>query len=272
MSLSKFFKLFLITPLSLFALDQVPWFCTLWEFTLTPKYTYSRYPRVQNGVPPQQHPSNDHLLAFDLAVSPSPDWQVDGEIEFADTPIQSMGFRSGAFQAKYRWLDDLIGDPVSLTTGAVIRGVSSHSLRDVSCPYHSHFNMEVNAVVGREWDHGFDWRVRIFSGGALGMGNRGYPWASGFGVVEGQIRSKHRLGFSIGASFGMGPHRKVDVDHFNGYAFIHHQNVDVGVRYTYVIPIWGHLSLSYARRVFARSFPEKVNFLTVEYRLPFSLF
>ncbi|MGH2638465.1 MAG: hypothetical protein ACRDF4_04185, partial [Rhabdochlamydiaceae bacterium] len=128
-------KLLLLFPISLLGLDRIPWFCNVWEFTFTPTYTYSRYPDVQHGIPHDQRPSNDHILSFDFSLPPSPQWQIDSEVEFADTPKQSMGLRSVAFQVRYLWLDDLLGDPVSLTTGGVIRGVSRHSLKDVSCPY-----------------------------------------------------------------------------------------------------------------------------------------
>ena len=265
-------NLLLLLPISLLGLDRVPWFCTVLEFTFTPTYTYSRYPDVQHGIPHSQQTSNDHVLSFDLAVPPSPNWQVDAEIEFADTPRQKMGFRSGALQIRYLWLDDLLGDPVSLTFGAVGRGVSGHSLRDVSCPYHSNFNFEINTAVGREWDREFAWKMRVLGGASLGIGNRGSPWASGFGMIEGQMHQAHRLGLTIEGAVGFGGQKDVFINDFDGYAFIQHRNIDAGLQYTYVFEVWGKLSLAYTRRLYARSFPEKVNFFTVSYMLPFSLF
>jgi len=265
-------KLLFLLPISLFGLDRIPWFCNVWEFTFTPTYTYSRYPDVQNGVPKNQTPSHDHVLSLDLGFSPSPQWQIDSEAEFADTPRQSMGLRSIAAQARYLWLDDLLGDPVSLTTGAVLRAVTRHSIKDVSCPYHSYMNYEINTALGREWDRGFDWTFRIFGGASLGIANHGYPWTSAFWIIEGQMHHAHRLGLFVDGSLGFGHHKKVFINHFNGYASIEHRNIDAGVKYTYVFEIWGQLSLSYARRLYARSFPEKVNFFTISYMLPFSLF
>ena len=136
-------------------------------------------------MPPLEHPSNDHVLSFDLAFAPSSSWQIDTELEFADTPRQSMGYRSVAFQVRYLWMDDLLGDPVSWTTGGVIRGVSKHSLKDVGCPYHADINFEISTAIGREWDRGFDWRIRLFGGAVVGMANCGYPWMSGFASIEG---------------------------------------------------------------------------------------
>lgn len=265
-------KLLLLLPISLFGLDRIPWFCNVWEFTFTPSYTYSRYPAVQNGVPHKQETSNDHVLTFDFTVPPSPEWQFDTELEFADTPRQSMGLRSGAFQVRYLWLDDVLGDPLSLTTGGVIRGVSGHSVKDVSCPYHSYLNFELNAAAGREWDSGFAWRFRTFGGTSVGMSTRGYPWLCAFLMAEGQMKEAHRLGIFLDGYMGFGHHKRVFINHFKGYASIEHRNIDAGVKYTYVFEIWGQLSLAYTRRLYAKSFPEKVNFFTISYMLPFSWF
>ncbi|HUD01810.1 MAG TPA: hypothetical protein VMR37_05750 [Rhabdochlamydiaceae bacterium] len=265
-------KLLLLLPLSLFSLEIEPWFCNVWEFTFTPSYNYGRFNSVQNGHPQLKKPFNENLLTFDLEVSPSPNWDLDGDVEFAATTAQSMGFRSGALQARYLWLDDVIGDAVSLTTGLSARGVSSRSLRDISCPYHAHANFEANTSIGKEWDQGFDWRLRLYGFGALGMANIGYPWARAFLMFEGNVRSTHRFGIFAEGYFGFGNQERVNTHHFDGYADIRHQNIDAGLKYTYVFEIWGQLSFAYTRRLYAHSFPENVNFFTISYMLPFSLF
>lgn len=264
--------LLLLTPLTLFGLNMEPWFCNLLEFTFTPSYTYSKYRDVQNGHPQLSSASHDHLLTFDLSVPPVPQWEVDFDLEFADTPRQSMGFRSSAVQVRYLCLDDIIGDPVSLTLGSSVRGVSHHSLHDVSCPYHSRVNFEINSSLGREWDTGATWRIRTYGFASLGLANRGFPWTRGFALLEGHFATAQRLALFGEGYFGLGPRSRVNTRRFNGYAFIHHQSVDVGLQYTYHFEIWGHLSLAYTRRLYAHSFPKNVNFFTVSYMLPFSLF
>jgi hypothetical protein len=270
MRMRKF--LLLCLPVSLCALEIEPWFCDIWEFTLTPSYTYGRFHKVQNGHHQLKSPFNEHILAFDLAVPPSPNWELNADVEFADTTQQSMGVRSGAFQARYLWLDDVQGDAVSLTTGLSARAVSGRSLRDVSCPYHSHANFEATASIGKEWDQGFDWHTRVYGLGAVGMGNQGYPWTRAFMTFEGNLHHAHRLGVFAEGYLGFGNQERVRIDHFHGYAFIRHRSLDVGLQYTYAFEIWGHLTFAYSRRVYARSFPENVNFFTVSYMLPFSLF
>lgn len=265
-------KALLLLPISLSALQVQPWFHEIYEFTFTPSYTYSRYRDVQNGHPQLKSASNDHLIAFDLGISPMQKWDVDADLEFADTPRQSLGFRSSALQLRYQWLDDIAGDPVSVTTGISGRGVGGHSLKDVSCPYHSYANFELNSAVGKEWDTGPFWFLRTFGFAAVGMANHGFPWMRALIDLEGNLHHTHRLGLFAEGYFGFGDKTRVHVDHFRGYSSLRHQSIDVGLKYTYAFQIWGRLSLAYTRRVFARSFPENVNFFTICYQLPFSLF
>jgi hypothetical protein len=265
-------KLLTLLPLSLIGFAPDPWFYNVWEFNFTPSYTYSRYRDVQNGHPQLKSVSNDHLLAFDLTLSPQPQWEFAGEVEFADTPRQSMGLRSLALQGRFLWQNDVAGDPVSLTTGLSVREVAGHSLKDVSCPYHFHTNIEANASIGREWSEGFHWQTRLFALGAVGMANRGFPWTRAFIAFEKQWVCAHRLSLFTEGYFGFGPQNRVHTNRFNGYSRIRHQSIDLGASYTYIFEIWGRITAAYTRRLFARSFPERVNFFTVAYTLPFSLF
>jgi hypothetical protein len=259
-------------PSALVALEMKPWLGEVWEFELTPAFTYSRYRNVQNGHPQLSAPSNDYVLAFDLGVAPASHWDFAFEAEFADTPRQKMGYRSAAFQARLLWSDDTVGDPVSFITGISLRGVSRHSLSDVSCPYHSNGNLEVTGALGKEWDSGPDWKVRMYGFGAVGQANRGAPWARFFGMIEGNQCNTHRFDFFFAGYFGFGSKEQVNTDHFDGYSSIHHQSLDVGAGYGYHFEVWGTLRLAYTRRLYAKSFPEKVNFFTISYTLPFSFF
>jgi hypothetical protein len=114
--------------------------------------------------------------------------------------------------------------------------------------------------------------VRSYGGASLGIANQGRPWLSGFAGVEGQMKHAHRLGLFFEGAAGFGSQKRVPINHFHGYGSIKHRNIDVRAQYTYVFEVWGQLSLAYTRRLYARSFPEHVNFFTLSYMLPFSLF
>ena len=261
-----------LIPCALFGLEQKPWIGNVWEFEFTPSLTYGRFSKVQDGFPQIKTPWNTYVLAFDLNVPPTDYWDFGAQAEFADTPKQSMGLRSLAVQIRHQTMNDVAYDPISLTWGFNVRGASRHSLSDVSCPYHSDVNFELTAALGKEWDHGYEWKMRIWGLAAAGMANHGFPWARGLVALESNQMETHRLGLFADGYFGFGDHNFVSINDFHGYASIRHQSVDVGVSYKYYTDIWGHLSLAYAYRVFARSYPERESTLFVSYTLPFSMF
>jgi hypothetical protein len=262
----------LLLPSLLFGLDREPWFTNMWEFNFRPKYTYSYYPSVQGAIQKHQTTSHDNFLTFDLGVCPLDSLSVDVDLEFADTPIQKMGYRSSAVQARYQWLDDIVGDFATITTGAIFRGVSRHGLKDPSCPYHSDVNGALNFSIGKEWDKDQYWTVRMFGYGAGGIANHGSCFAHYLVSIQTNTHNHHRFGLFNEGYFGFGHKESLNIDRFHGYASIHHQSLDVGIRYSYVFPIWGHFTLMYTRRVYAKLFPQDVNFFTMSYTLPFSFF
>lgn len=254
------------------ALEVAPWFGEIWEFHLRSNYTYYRFSHVQNGYPDLKHPWNTQLLAFSLEVPMKDTFDTEVEIEFAHTSQQSWGFRSCAGQFRYLLLDDVAGDPISLMVGANIRGVSHRSLRDISSPYHAEANFEVNSAVGKEWSYMQYWRMRSFAFAGMGIANRGSLWIRGLAAFEGNYQDRHQYQVFANTYWGFGPNRRVNIDHFNGYAKIHHQSIDLGAGYSYLFDMWGSLNLNYAFRVYAHSFPEYVNFFALTYNLPFSFF
>jgi len=269
--LGKIFFFFCQSGALLYALNVEPWYRNLWEFTFSPSYTYDYFRSIQRGRPSSVS-SNNHLLLFHLDFPPSVSWELDTELEFAATSFQGMGFRSSGWQARYLWLDDVAGDPISLTTGWSFRGVSRRNLKDLDCPYHATLNFEGNISCGKEWGHPNEGYLRACGFGALGWGNKGSLWVRFLGRIEKNIAHSHRWQLSLQGYFGLGHQVIVNTLHFNGYGSIRHKSLDCTLEYSYLFRVWGELSFSYSRRVYARSFPQGVNFFMIKYLLPFSLF
>ncbi len=259
--------LLVLLPISLSALEMKPWFGDLYEFYFTADYTYSRYNKVDNAHPPLKHPSNDQLIYLGLEFSPSSEWDADIDLEFVNTPRQSWGYRSFALQVRRLWLDENYDDPLSVTTGFNFRNVNHLSLTDISCPYATAYDFEMNLAIGKEWCP-----CRIFALGAIGIGTGGATWAKAHGAFEGNWDQTHRYEFFVDSLFGFGADQIIHIEHFHSYAHIHYQAVDLGLAYTYATQVWGNLSFSYAHRVYAQSFPANTNFFMLSYTLPFSLF
>ncbi len=253
-------------------LETQPWMSDPYELDFDTAFTYSHYPKVEGASRQLKHPSNDRLLAMDLKLTASQNFDVQLEAEFADTPRQKWGWRSGAAQARYRWLNDINGDPFSLVTGADVRIVSQHSLRDVSCPYHSNFNAELSTAAGKEWSKDSNWTMHLWGTLKAGIANHGAPWLLSELVWRRNWADTHRFTLFAEGYFGFGGREHVNVDHFHGWSHFHHQSIDLGTGYGYHFHTWGTLSLTYAYRVYARAFPERINFVMLRYCLPFSPF
>jgi len=264
--------LLLSHPILLLALQTKPWLGNPYEFDFESAFTYSRYRKVEGASKQLKSPSNDYDLFFDLGFTPRYNIDVRAEFELAETPRQNFNWRSAALQARYQWLNDIAGDPISLTTGVNFRAVPHHSLKDVSCPYASYANYELTLSLGKEWSKEGEWTMRTYGYATVGMANHGFPWMHDIVTWQFNWQDTHALFLFTVGDFGFGHQQHVNVHRFNGWGEFLHQSIDLGLAYRYRINIWGTLTVSYAYRLFAHNFPQRVNFFTLTYHLPFSFF
>lgn len=252
-------------------LEVRPWLDPLLEFYFCPTYNYNYFKRVDGADPHHSYPSSNQVISIDGRVSPMTHWDVQVEVEGTHTPRQSWGYRSAAIQGRFQWGDDIAGDPISGTLGLHVREVSSHSLADISSPYHATLNFELHSAIGKEWSQEGVWTLRTWGMVGAGMGNRGFPWIRAIGGVEKSWNHRHRLGaFGIGY-IGLGNKQHIHVEHFHGWGQFQHQSVDIGFTYQYHFDIYGDLSLTYSTRIYAHVFPEFVQSVTLAYQFPFSV-
>ena len=255
---------------SLSALEVQPWFCDVYEFDLTTSYAYSRFNTVQGGVPQLTSPFNVNVAQVGLEFSPAPEWSLDAEAQVADTSAVSFNFRSGAFQVRYLWLDDIVGDSISFDTGFSTRATSSRSLRDISCPSHGNVDFELNFSLGKELDTSDNWRWRLWGFGAVGHANRGSPWVRAILAIETKLQEIHKLGLYAWGSNGYGRHSHLSTTNFYGYGKIRQKSIDLSLSYSCQIGVWGTLRFDVARRVLAKVCPQNVTTGAISFIFPFS--
>lgn len=259
-------------PLAGAAFEESPWLGQPLEFRWDMAYTYSQYSKVQDALIPLRHTSHDHLFVFGIDAPLSEFWDTGIELEITDTPRETWRTRSFGAEIRRLWLNDIEGDFITLTTGAIFRYVPLVPIQDISTPYHYRFNYELNAAVGKEWEQEGFWRFRTFGFFGAGIANRGSPWIRADLAVGFNQEERFQYELFTRTYWGFGEQKEVNIEHFHGYARIHHQSIDLGVNLRYILEVWGSFSFEYAHRVYARSFPESVNFFTVRYQLPFCLF
>lgn len=260
----------ILLPLLLSAIEAQPWFGDCLEFHFLGSYSYSYFDKVQKSSPPLDYTFHANDVYLGLDFSPTPEWSVDGDLQFVDTSKQNFNFRSLALQARYLWADDIIGDRASFATGGSARFTNTDSLRDISCPSHANFDFELNASIGKEIDVSDEWALRMWAFAAIGHANRGSPWIRGIVALETNYDDRHKFAGFVEGINGYGRRTTVFINDFNGYAKLRQKAIDIGIRYGYRIGVFGTLRFSYIRRVLAKSCPEDVNTFLISYLLPFS--
>lgn len=268
----KWLALFFLTPIALISFSLEPWFTPLAEFQFRPSYAYEHYPSVAQGKNPTRYSSNNHLIGLNLGVSFWPNWDAEIEGDFSRTRELNWQAQKIGLQLRYLLLDDVAGDPVSLAVGGQLFFVPTRNMRDVSSPYHSQGNAQLGLSIGKEIDQIFQWKWRFWGYVGAGIANRGAPWLRPLIALEGKFYHRHVLQLTGEGYVGFGGRHRVDIAQMDGYANISHRSIDVGLRYTYLIPIWGDLSFKYGFRPYAHAFPKYLSCFLIEYRFPFSIF
>ena len=271
--MKKQIPLALILTSSLFALEESPWLEFPYEFHFKTAFSESYYSEIQGATYPRKRYENswNEQLNLGLSVTTMSLLDIELEGEFFQTKATSFTLESLALQLRWQLLDDIQGDPFSLTLGGNTRFVPDHALHDPYVPYQGLINFEALMSIGREFDVAFDWTKRFFLFSALGIANQGAPYLK----IDAQFdvhRKSHLFAFLIKTNFGFGQKDRVPVDHFHGYSAIWHQSVDLGVAYQYLFDIYGKLGIELSYRPYAKNFPKNFSKVEIRYDFPFSIF
>ena len=265
--------IFLLSGVGVSAFENQPWFAYPYEFHFRTELDLSYYTSVEGGIPPVNDSSWNQVLTGNLGVNTLSQFDTQIEVAGFNTTRTTATLLSAGIQERYQFLDDITGDPISLAVGVNFRFVPGHSLTDPYCPYHGIANFEANIALGKEFDHLQFWVYRFYAIGAVGMANKGSPWARGFASFEFNGKeNKNQCGVNLDSYFGFGDQTSVNVAQFDSYANIRHQSVDLSAFYRRAFESWGALSIQLGYRVYAENYPQNLIGLQIKYDLPFSVF
>lgn len=270
--MKKYALLALCLPHLCFALEEAPWYGDVYQFNFLANYEYNFFKKVSNATPQLRSTFNTNVFGVGLDLTAPESWNWEAELEFADTTTISTGYRSFAFQVRKLWLDDVACDPISFSTGFVYRDASANLRKALSTPYHARANFEIHAAIGKEWSRCYYWSFRTFATAAIGQGTKWSPWLRADLFLWWNGHDCYQLYLFGRSYFGLGHRTTVPVDRFRGWSHIGHQSIDLGIGYRYFFGIYGNFRFDYIYRVYARSYPERVNFFEFTYELPFSCF
>jgi hypothetical protein len=274
-----FFLAFFLLPSVMFATELKPWFGKNLEIESRTGYLLQAYRSIDVVRGPHHLPSVNsffHLslsfAATDLSVASIPDMSAEIEAVAADTRHRSFGMDALKATGRFRWMNDVPGDdPISLTTGLTLTQVFKQALHDIGSFHHGGIEAEAHVAFGKEHPWKRFWTSRWWGVFAIGIADIGSPWLRGQAAWEHNKCDKHRLRFFCDSLWGLGKRGLRLYVPFRGYGPIHHQSVDVGIRYSYLFDWAGRLSVGYARRIYALNCPKNANTAFISIFYPFGL-
>lgn len=267
-----FFLFFIFSQAS--ATEYAPWFGPAFLPEIRLSSAYQGFNEIDSNRRHHVYPGNDFFadLSVSLAIDPIVLWPVSVELEsiLARTHHRTFGFDCFKVTGRYQWLDDIVGDPVSLTSGISMIFPFRRGLEDLSSFHHGCFEYEGHAAVGREMSCGDRWIFRQYLMTALGSSDRGSPWLRGGYYFETKLCVQYALEVFVEGLMGFGK-RALHRDHFQGYGAIRHRSIEAGAKLSYQFDYEGVLSLEYRRRLYARNFPKEVNWVEITFLYPFGI-
>src|SRR5689334_5856548 len=136
--LKKIFFAFLLLPAYAISTELLPWTERDLEIQSRVTYILQTFDRVSAPHGPTRYPSNDHFLTLSLPLS-FMQWSVELETTASKTRHHTFNMDNAKLTARYQWLDDVIGDPVSLITGISITEIFKVARHDIGVFHHGSF-------------------------------------------------------------------------------------------------------------------------------------
>lgn len=249
--------------------DYKPWLGEMLEFEWRNSVFYQTYPEVASGSHFKKKSSDDYFLNTSLSTSYM-EYGLELEATEAWTKRQSGDIDNLKATLRYVWLDDIAGDPISLTSGLSFTQSFVPSLHDISSFHHGRREFELFLSLGKEKACGEVWVRRWWTVLGCGIAERGSPWLRLNAAYDVRASERQEWRLFCNTLWGLGEHR-LHVHHFDGYGSIEHRSIDLGVRFTYLIDYFGSLSFQYSNRVYARNFPARTSVFMVELLYLFGL-
>ncbi len=188
-----FFLLFLCAATNLLGLQSAPWLGNWLEFEgiIDQEHTQSRTIDTANGT--KHKFLHQEKTIASLEFMPFVDLSAEIELDLTKTQKRSYGFDAIKGSSRYRLLNDLTGDPVSLTVGLSAALSTPKRVKDLSSSQHGVFETEASVAIGREFNLHEDSYTKLLALATSGLASSGSPWV-GAEVHLGQVvHAAHRF-------------------------------------------------------------------------------
>lgn len=218
-----------------------------------------------------RYSSCDVFVDLGLLLSPTETTSGEFEVALADTRKRTFGFDNIKLTGRYLWLNDVVGDPISLSMGVSLSSVFKPARHDIAVFHHGGIEGEFHIAAGQEFVCESFWTSRWWSVAAIGTGDIGSAWLRGDFHYEWNWWNKNQCDIFLHTLWGLGRRELRSVYYFDGYGPVQHYTVDIGASYIHIFDYGIELKMEYAHRVFAKYCPESANLFIFRVTYPFSL-
>ncbi|MBS4168890.1 hypothetical protein [Parachlamydia sp. AcF125] len=251
------------------ALDFSPWYGRNLEIQSRLFNRIQAYSSV-NAKGSSRYSSTDYFLEGSLSVPILDLINVEIECGFLKTHRHSFNFDHLSLLGRYLWMNDVIGERVSLVTGVAFTQVFRQGLNDISVFHHGGFEIEPHIAWGKEVSSEEFWTSRGWGLLALGIADQGAPWIRANLHWENNHGDRHQWGMFVRSLWGLGT-RRLRIHKFQGYGRVRHQSVDCGAKYQYAWDSTATAEIEFGMRVYAHNCPRTASQLTISILYPFGL-
>ncbi|MEI8125251.1 MAG: hypothetical protein WCG42_05815 [Parachlamydiaceae bacterium] len=258
----------LFAGLTLHATDYRPWYGPVLEVDLGADCLMQAFSHVNTQCGSKKLQEFDTFLDLSASLAVWESIAAELEVIAAETKQQSFGMDAIRLTGRYRWFNDIVGDPISLSTGVTFSTIFPAVRRNIAAFDHGGVAAEAHASIGKEWSCMQFWTSRIWGVCGVGIADVGSPWLRANFSWEHNWWNRHRLEIFTESIWGFGQN-KLNPYHFHGYGSVQYQAIDLGFRYFYQFDYGVVVSGGYGYRVYAQNSPENVNLITLKLVYPF---
>lgn len=249
------------------ATDFKPWYKHIYSLDFRGQVFLQQFQQIDMRCGKVKRCEIDAFYEISALAVPKENWTAEIEFLASDTRYRAFGLNALRLTGRYFWLNDVVGDPVSLATGITASKIFEASRRNIAIFDHGGLACEGHIAVGKEISCEQFWTSRAWGVLGVGIADVGSPWLRANLVWERNWWELHRLKVFTETIWGFG-HNDLSRCHFPGYGSIRYQAIDVGIHYGYRLFDETLLSIGYAHRVYGRNCPIQVNFVTFEICYP----
>ena len=233
-------------------------------------YDFEYFKRVE-GLFDDHFPEHGHTANLGLLFAPNLDWCLEATLRLTDTNRHHFFFNDVEFAARYLFLDDVIGDPLSLCGGIAATISSRKSLDDFLTEHLSQVDIDLFAAAGHEQAIGARWFERTLLMGGITIPIRGSPLFWFEAALHFNDRDRYVFGLWIGGAVGLGGHNLSTPGDFKGYGPIKTRSAETGLFIERSLSLFGSLIFEYSIRLFAHNLPQYAQCFSLTLLVPISL-